>query len=188
MINWTWITTTGSDLLMVLITGLGIFAALLVLTRLAGLRSFSKMSSFDFSITVAFGSIMASTLVTKNPPLLTGAFALAVLYAIQYGVSKSRRLTRAIEHLVDNEPLLVMVGTTVLTEQLNIARMTEEDLKYKLRSAGITHPNQVLAVVLETTGDVSVLKTGSGVDPWLFAGIRGVEKLGSAAMLPAASH
>ena len=50
-----WARMTGSDpsLPMILLTGIGIYAALLVPTRLTGLRSFSKMSSFDFAITVA---------------------------------------------------------------------------------------------------------------------------------------
>jgi uncharacterized membrane protein YcaP (DUF421 family) len=177
MIDWSWITTTGTALLMVLLSGLGIYAALLLLTRLTGLRSFSKMSSFDFAITVALGSVIASTLLTKDPSLLVGAFGLAVLYAIQYAVSKARRLTAAVERLVDNVPLVVMAGERVLTDHLDKARMTEDDLKSKLRMAGVTHPGQVLAVVFETTGDVSVVKRTDEVDPWIFEGVRGAGEI-----------
>lgn len=177
MIDWTWITTTASDALMIVLTGVGIYLTLLLFTRLAGLRSFAKMSSFDFAITVAFGSIVASTVVTPSPSLLAGAVALGTMYAIQYTVSKTRRLTRAVEHAVDNEPMLVMAHDRVLTDQLDRARMTEDDLRSKLRLAGVTHPSQVLAVVFETTGDVAVLKTSDEVDPWLFEEVRGAEHL-----------
>ncbi len=179
MIDWSWITSSGTALFMVFLSALGIYAALLVLTRVMGLRSFAKMSSFDFAITVAFGSILASTILAKDPPLMTGAFALAVLYVLQFSISKSRRLTKTVEHLVDNEPLLVMAGEQILEQHLDAARMTEEDLKSKLRGAGITHPEQVLAVVFETTGAVSVLKQGDDVSPWIFAGVRGAERLPS---------
>lgn len=177
IIDWNWITTTGTALLMILLTGIGIYIALLVLTRLTGLRSFSKMSSFDFAITIALGSIIASTLLTPNPPLLAGAFGLAVLYGIQYTVSKSRRLTSTVEALVDNEPVLVMAGEEILSDHLNSARMTEDDLRSKLRSSGVTHPNQVLAVVFETTGDVSVIQRSDKVSSWTFEGVRGAEHL-----------
>jgi uncharacterized membrane protein YcaP (DUF421 family) len=177
MIDWNWITTTGTALLMVVLSALGIYVALLALTRLTGLRSFSKMSSFDFAITVAFGSIVASTILAPSPALLTGVAGLAVLYAIQYAVSKSRRLTSTVERLVDNEPLLVMAGAEVLTNHLDRARMTEDDLRSKLRMSGISHPSQVLAVVFETAGDVSVVKTSDDVDPWVFEGVRGAEHL-----------
>jgi uncharacterized membrane protein YcaP (DUF421 family) len=162
---------------MVLLSSLGIYAVLLVLTRLTGLRSFSKMSSFDFAITVAIGSIIASTILAATPSLLTGAFGLGVLYAIQYAVSEVRRSYGAVETVVDNVPLVVMAGAEVLSEHLDRARMTEDDLRSKLRMAGITHPEQVLAVVVETTGDVAVIERGADVHPWLFEGVRGADHL-----------
>lgn len=180
MIDWDWITTSGADLLMVLISGLGIYAAILLFTRISGLRSFSKMSSFDFAITVAFGTVVASTLLTKDPPLLIGAFGLAVLFGIQFAVSKARRRKGWVERLVSNEPLLIMAGPEVLVDHLDKARLTVSDLKSKLRMAGITHPNQVMAVVLETTGDISVLRASGQPDPWVLEGIRGAEHLARA--------
>lgn len=135
------------------------------------------MSSFDFAITVAIGSIIASTVIAEDPSLLAGAFGLVTLYGIQFFVSSTRRFSSTARRVVDNEPLLVMVGEEVLSEHLNKARMTEDDLRSKLRMAGITHPKQVLAVVFETTGDVSVLKTSDEVTPWLFKGVRGAERL-----------
>ncbi|REL33856.1 DUF421 domain-containing protein [Rhodohalobacter sp. SW132] len=177
MIDWSWITTTGTTLLMILLSAAGIYIALMILTRITGLRSFSKMSSFDFAITVAIGTIIASTLLTDDPPLLAGAFGLTLLYGIQYIVSHSRRLSKTVELIVDNRPLLLMAGEKVLTDHLNTGRITEEDLKSKLREAGVVSEDQVLAVVLETTGDVSVMKRSDRISPWIFKGIRGEEHL-----------
>ena len=177
LMDWSWITTSSMDLFMVMLSALGIYLALLVLTRITGLRSFAKMSSFDFAITVAFGSVLASTLLAPTPTLLTGAFALVMLYGIQYAVSTSRRLTATVGQLVDNEPLLLMVNEKVLEDHLDEARITEDDLRSKLRLAGVSHPSQVLAVVFETTGDMSVVKTGDKVDPWIFENVRGAKHL-----------
>lgn len=135
------------------------------------------MSSFDFAITIAFGSIVASTLLTDSPPLFAGAFGLAALFGIQYIVSNSRRLSAAAEKLVDNVPIVVMAGEKVLSDHLDETRLTEDDLRSKLRSAGIASRQEVLAVILETTGDVSVIKKSDNVSPWLFEDIRGAEHL-----------
>jgi uncharacterized membrane protein YcaP (DUF421 family) len=70
-----------------------------------------------------------------------------------------------------------MNGEEILSEHLHSSRLTEDDLKSQLRRAGITHPNQVFAVVFETTGDVVVIKKNEEIDPWLFSDVRGVEKL-----------
>ena len=179
MINpWEWITTTGTALLMVFLTGLGLYISLLLFTRLAGLRSFTKMSSFDFAITVAFGSLLATVILSRRPPLLQGVMALLVLFAIQYVVSRLRRRSDAFAALVDNRPLLLMAGADVLEENLTVARITRSDLHSKLRLAGVTHRDQVLAVVMETTGDVSVLKkTPEGPDLSLFVDVRDIERL-----------
>lgn len=175
--NWQWITTTPTALGMVLVSGVGIYIVLLVLTRATGLRSFSKMSSFDFATTVAFGSIIASTLLSKNPPLANAAFALAVLYGLQYGVSQARHFSPRLQRLVDNEPLLLMAGETVLHDNLRAARVTLDDLRSKLRMAGVTDRSQVLAVIFETTGDCSVLCNGDRLDPWLLVQVRGAERI-----------
>ncbi len=172
MIDWEWIQTNGQTALMVGLSSLGVYAALIVATRMVGLRSYSKLSSFDFVITIAYGSLLASILLNKNPSLLTGIVGIASLFAIQFVVSYSRRKFRFLERLVDNRPLLLMAGPVVLQESLDYARITHNDLRFKLRAAGITHPDQVLAVVLENTGDVSVLRTGDQVDPWVLEDVR----------------
>jgi uncharacterized membrane protein YcaP (DUF421 family) len=177
LIDWSWITTSGTDLFMVMLSALGIYLALLTLTRLTGLRSFAKMSSFDFAITVAFGSLLATTLVAPTPSLLTGAFGLAMLYGIQYVVSTSRRSTATVPWMVDNEPVLLMAGKRVLWDHLDEVRLTENDLRSQLRMAGVCHPREVLAVVFETSGELAVLRTSDDVDPWLFRDVQGAEHL-----------
>ena len=177
MIDWDWITTSGTTLLMISITGVAVYAALLLLTRVSGLRSFSKMSSFDFAITVAIGSVAATTLLAPTPSLLAGIFGLAVLYGMQWVVSKARRKHSSVERLVDNEALLVMAGEKILDEHLDSARMSEDDLRSKLRQKGVVHPREVLAVVFETTGDVSVILRGDEASPWIFTDVRGAEHL-----------
>lgn len=73
--DYSWLTTTWTDILMVLISTMGIYAALIIFTRFAGLRSFSKLSSFDFAVTVAVGSVIATTVLTENPPLIQAIMA-----------------------------------------------------------------------------------------------------------------
>ena len=90
-----------------------------------------------------------------------------------------RRRGRWVSRLVDNRPLLLMAGSRVIASHLDQARVTEADLYAKLRLAGITHREQLFAVVLETTGDVSVLKRGDHMELELLEGVRGLEHLSS---------
>jgi uncharacterized membrane protein YcaP (DUF421 family) len=114
------------------------------------------MSSFDFAVTVAIGSLMASTILTKNPPLFQAIVAMGALFIIQIGVARFRE-SGMVRNLVDNKPILLMDGSQMLEENMRKAQVTRNDLLAKLREANVTRFTQIKAVVMETTGDVSVL-------------------------------
>lgn len=170
-----WIAAAPPDLLAVVLTAVGTYAALAVLTRLAGLRSFSKMSSYDFAMTVAIGSTVAAVILNPGTPLVQGVVALASLYVLQVAVGWVRARSRGFEDAVDNTPLLLMAGPEMIEANLKKARVTREDVWAKLRAAGVLDPAHVRAVVLETTGDLSVLHgppDGPPLHPDLLSNVR----------------
>lgn len=148
---------TAASAANIVVSAVLIYLGVIVFTRLAGLRSFSKMSSFDFAMTVAIGSLIASTVITRGPMLLPGLLALAMIYMLQISVGKLRHRFRWAERLVDNEPRLLMDGRRILEDNLRAAGVTHDDLRAKLREANVLSLDQVRAVVMETTGDISVL-------------------------------
>lgn len=181
MIDWTWIATTDTAAMMVLFSAIAVYASLIAFSRISGLRSFSKLSGFDFAVTVGIGTVLAGTLLNKEPPILQGIAALAVLYLMQHVVGAARVRSEWVRTLVNNEPLLIMMGDRILEDNLRKARMTSGDLRAKLREANVVDPRQVHVVVMETTGDVSVLHSELGseleLDLDLLEGVRGVELL-----------
>lgn len=152
----SWLLTSNTAILMVVISSIGIYLSLILFTRMYGVRSFSKMSSFDFAITIAIGSIIGSAILSENPPLLQSVVALGSLFIIQMTVAKFRNYP-FMKKLVDNEPILLMNGADILQENMKASRVTREDLLAKLREANVTRFSQVKAVVMESTGDISVL-------------------------------
>lgn len=152
-----WITMPLDAIPKVLITTAGIYLSVIVFTRIAGLRSFSKMSGFDFAMTVAVGSLIATTITSQNPPLFQSVVALAGLYLLQTGVAYARTKGYEFIKVVDNRPLLLMDGPRMLEENMRKAQVTRDDLLQKIREANVTHMDQIKAVIFETTGDVSVL-------------------------------
>ncbi|QLG46516.1 DUF421 domain-containing protein [Costertonia aggregata] len=150
--------TTFGPLAAICISAFGIFVVIIVLTRLSGKRSFSKMSSFDFASTIAIGSIIASGVISPSVTLTHAAIGLAAIFGIQSLVARLR-LYKPFRNAVDNDPLLLMDGKTILHKNLKKANVTEGDLRAKLREANVLDLSQVRAVVFETTGDIAVLHT-----------------------------
>lgn len=150
-----------------------VYVAVIVYTRVAGLRSFAKMSSFDFAMTVAIGSVIATTVASASVSAVQGIVAIGALYVLQIGVAIWRSRTQG-SSAVDNTPLLLMAGDRVLHDNLRRGRVTPEELRAKLRESNVLHYGQVRAVVLETTGDVSVLHTSDDDVPLDLALLQGV--------------
>ncbi|MDP8930117.1 MAG: DUF421 domain-containing protein [Actinomycetota bacterium] len=171
----TELATSWTSVWLVVVSTLGIFAAVVTYTRIVGLRSFSKMSSFDFAITVAIGSLMA-TVALSNSSLLDGLVALATLYGIQFVLALGRR-HHQVSKVVDNQPLVLMAGRRMLEDNLRKARVTGDDVRAKLREANVYNYDSIRAVVLETTGDISVLHGEGELDLDIFQNVFDNEEL-----------
>ncbi len=144
-------------------TGLA-FVAVICYTRLSGLRSFSKISAFDFAMTVAVGSVFASAILAGKPKLSVALVALACLFAGQTLIAWLRRRFSAVSRLLDNRPVLLMRRGKILKDNLRAVNLTHHDLLAKLRQANVAQLAHVHAVVFETTGDVSVLHGDDGAN------------------------
>ncbi len=168
-----WFTISWESLFAIILSGVGIYLAVIIFTRIAGKRSFSKMSSFDFAMTVAIGSIIASTLLSKSVTLPEGVVGLASVYTLQLSIAFLRRY-KTVTKIVDNEPMLLMEGENILQDNLKRAGVTEGDLRSKLREANVLNFSQIKAVVFETTGDISVLHSDddTDVEDWLLKDVK----------------
>lgn len=175
-----WITAEWNEIPMVLLSAVATYGAILVYVRIVGLRSFSKMSAADFAMTVAVGSLFASTIALSKPALAVGLSAIAALFFGQWLVAWLRRKSEWFSGLIDNRPLLLMSGSIMLDENLKKANVTREDVYGKLREANALNYDQVLAVVFETTGDISVLHSddeNATLEPEFFEDVVGAEML-----------
>jgi uncharacterized membrane protein YcaP (DUF421 family) len=133
-----------------------IFIVIIVATRIIGLRSFAKFTAYDFAFTVAIGSIISSTL-TSSTSVAHGAVAIVSLLLLTFIFSFLQRTFKKLSSLISNKPLLLMDGGEILHENLKYARIEKNQLIAKLREANVIDYSQVKAVVLEATGDISVL-------------------------------
>lgn len=158
----------------VLLGTVGVYAAILMYTRIFGLKSFSKMTGFDFLNTLAIGSLLAMTVSTAKPAPLLGALLIGLLYFINYLITIARYKSSAVESAIENSPLFLMRDGVILYENLKKAKITENELRAKLREANALQLSHVKAVILETTGDVSVMHTTDQivVDEYILEGVR----------------
>ena len=151
-------------------------AWVVVLVRIVGLRSFSKMTNFDFVMTVATGSLLAGAAqATQWSGFAQALVAMAALFFVQLAVSKVRKVSDPFEAAIQNDPVLLMRDGKFCEKAMREERVAKSDVIAKLREANCLELDKVRAVVLETTGDVSVLH-GASVDDRLLENIRQVDE------------
>lgn len=147
-----------AGLLRVVVVGTAAYAALIVLLRGSGKRTLSKMNAFDFVVTVALGSTLATMLHSGDTALAEGVTALALQIFLQYAITFASVRSPRVTGWVKGEPTLLARDGQHLPDAMRRARVTAEEIDAALRERGLSRLDEAQAVVPETDGTLSVIR------------------------------
>lgn len=146
-----------SSLLRTLVAGVLAYVSLVLLVRISGKRTMSKMNAFDLIVTVALGSTLASILTSKDLSLAQGVLAMALLIGMQFLITWSGVRWRWIRSTVAAEATVLLRKGEYLDVPMCKARVTRDEVRAAVRAAGLATTDGVEAVMLETDGSLSVV-------------------------------
>ncbi len=141
----------------VLIVGALTYVGLVAFLRISGKRTLSSMNAFDFIVTVAFGSTLASTILPSKPTLVDGLTALALLIALQFVVAWAEIRSTLFHRIVTSHPAIVFYRGAFVEDKMKRERVERGEIMAVIRRNGILDIEAVEAVVLETDGSFSVI-------------------------------
>ena len=144
-------------------SGALLYVVVLAFSRIHGTRTTSKMNNFDWIISVASGSIFGSAVVSDTVTVAQAVTAFAVLFALQWMLTKLSVLFPPFYHAVTASPALLFHAGQFLDDKLRAERVTRDEVLKAVRGAGVTDLSEVSAVVLEPDGTLTVLP-GRGTD------------------------
>ncbi|UEM18570.1 DUF421 domain-containing protein [Skermanella mucosa] len=150
-----------TGLLRTVVVGVLAYIAIILLLRITGKRTLSKMNAFDMIVTVALGSTLATVLLSQSVALAEGILGFAVLIFLQMIVAWASARWQGVRDLVKAEPTLLLHKGSMLDKALLDARVAPEEVMAAVRSSGFASLEQVEAVVLETDGSFSVVGPSS---------------------------
>lgn len=162
---------TWTELATVVVTTVGIYLAFIALVGIVGQRSLSHMSSFDFACVVALGAVLGRTVLLSEPSLLIGVTALATFLGMQTLLGSLRR-RRGLDRWINRSPVLLVRDGELWHANMRRAHVVEDEIRQRLRIAGVRRLDEVAAVVIERNGSVSVLRAGAEIDPWLLSDVQ----------------
>jgi uncharacterized membrane protein YcaP (DUF421 family) len=149
------------------------YVCLVVLLRISGKRTLSKLNAFDFVVTVALGSTLATILLNADVALAEGVTALGLLIGLQFLVTWSSVRLPWVRRIVTGEPTLLAYRGELLHDALRGERVADEEVLAAVRAEGLLGLGDSQAVVLETDGSITVLHSGTGDGPASLAAVHG---------------
>lgn len=141
-----------------IILGTIAYIAIILMLRISGKRTLAKWNSFDFVVTIAFGSVLASILLSTKDTFGQGILGFALLVLFQYILTWIAVRSSIIQKLIKSEPSLLLYRGKLKHEVLRQQRVAEGEVLAALRASGISAIEDADAVVLETDGSFSVIQ------------------------------
>jgi uncharacterized membrane protein YcaP (DUF421 family) len=111
-----------------LVVGVLAYGALVLLLRVSGKRTLSKMNAFDLIVTVALGSTLATILLNKKVALIEGVSAFFILIGLQYVVAWLSIRSDGFKKLIKSDPQLLFYRGNYLKEKITKERVLDVEI------------------------------------------------------------
>ena len=163
-------------IIVVVVATVGIYLAFMILVKLFGSRVLTSMSASDAVIIIMFGAVSGRVIVGNPPTLAAGVVGLATLMALEAAFGTVRRYV-GWSRFIDRRPVLLMYKGRKHVENMQFAHISNSDIISAIRKAGLGRFQDVQAMVLEPTGQISIVKSGQPLDNTILADARGAVEL-----------
>lgn len=159
----------------VMLSAAGIYLSFLVFVRIFGVRVLSGWNGFDAVIVIMFGSVAGRVIIGHPPTLGAGVVGLGTLMLLESFFGAFQAVT-GIRH-VNHRPRVIIAHGRFVVRNLKRAHLTPAEVYMALRKAGIAQISDVQCVILEATGQLSIIREGVEIDPQLLRGVVSAERV-----------
>lgn len=149
------------ELIVIVIRSLISFIVLLLLTRLMGKRQVSQLTFFDYIVGITIGSIAAEMSFDQNVRIINGITSLLIWGLIPFILAIISLKSRTFQQLIDGKPTIIIKNGEILEKSMKKVFLSIEELMLLLREKNIFKISDVEIAILETNGQLSVLKKTS---------------------------
>ncbi|MDN4606910.1 YetF domain-containing protein [Sporosarcina highlanderae] len=134
------------------------FIILMILARAMGKKQISQLTFFHYVTGITIGSIAAEIAGQSETPFLNGAIALIWWGVLTIFVNFLTVKSKKARVLFDDSPTIIIHKGKISEKGMKNARITLNDLNMMLREQSIFAVADVNYAILETNGQLSVMK------------------------------
>ena len=133
------------------------YVALVLMLRVSGNRTLSKMNAFDLIVTITLGSCLSAIALNKNVPLFDGGLVFFLLIFLQFVITWLSARSTKVKKLVTGDPALLVYKGKMLHNILKQQRISEEEIYLAARKNGFSSISNIYVIVIGTNGTFSVI-------------------------------
>lgn len=133
------------------------YAFLVFALRISGNRTLAKLNAFDLAVSVAFGSVFASMLLSEGVALFEGILAISLLCVLQFLLAHFSVRSKWFASLVRSEPVILVRKGEMQNKAMLGARLTKRELFAVARAHGHHDLSDIDLIILESDGGFSVI-------------------------------
>ena len=142
-----------------------LFGLIVIAVRLMGKRTIGELQAGELVVSMMLANVASVPMQDIDIPLSTGAVSIAALTSLEILLSAVMLRSSRIAKLIAGQPVVVISGGKLDENALRRLRMTNADLFEELRKAGAFDIRDVLFVIVETDGSMSILKKAAAEPP-----------------------
>ncbi|WP_368646047.1 DUF421 domain-containing protein [Alkalibacterium putridalgicola] len=135
------------------------FISIVLVLRASGKRTLSKMNAFDFIVTVALGSVLATTIVNYKDSFWNGILTFIMLVTLQHVATWLSIRFKSVGSMIKSEPTLLYYADTFQEKAMRRERVDRSELKQAIRKAGYVSFDKISAIILESDGTLTVMSS-----------------------------
>ncbi|MBW3606001.1 MAG: DUF421 domain-containing protein [Actinobacteria bacterium] len=173
---WAQLGMTWSQVWLTIATAVGVYAAILALSRLFGQRQFASLSTYDLAFNFAMGSLIGRTVLVRVS-LLNAVVALCTMFVLHAATGWLHHHNRVLHDVIQNRPVLLVSDGRLPDDALHRTGTSHVEVFQAARLQGLGSLDDVAAVTLERNGQFSFVPRGQRLDPDLFGEVAGNEAL-----------
>lgn len=134
------------------------YVVLMVLFKIAGRRSLTDLTTFDFVLLLIIGEATQQALLGDDFSVTNAVLIIATLIAIDVGFSQAKLRSKRLADLLDGGPTIIVENGQPLRARMKEARVTEADVMEAARSSqGIVDMSKIRFAVIERNGSISII-------------------------------
>ncbi len=161
---------------LVVITAVGTYSSMLLLSRIFGQRQFTQATTYDMAFIFAIGSLVGRVILVRVS-LGAAVLGLVMMFCLHAGTGWLHHHVPTFHRLTQNRPVLLALNGEVLEAALSDAHTSHLEVYEAVRLHGLASLEDTLAVVLERSGELSVIRRGVSVQEDLWREVAGSEPL-----------